>query len=368
MQSALSLALAGETPDREDGSVLDQVLRLGAVRLGYREEPDSRAAAAVRSMGERYGALGMLVNWVPVTDEQAALKGFAVDAVWGDPAVTTPGGYLTSELSEVLSAAFHDFASERGRYANLYQKYLGVRREAPAGPTGRWIATPTPGSTLDRVVRAGVLRLGFWRHAPYQFSKDGQEVGFDRELGDALVEIMARHYPGLRGEWLEQKFVSDGRGLENLLLFEKLAPDMLAGHFDVMFTGVIQRPDRPVAVAAPTLKFFWTAIYSGKDGLDLREVVDRESFVRFLAANPGLSILSTPGGPSQDTVAAIAAEAEVQVANVTVPELIQGYLQEKVHFLIGDAIALADLAMQKGLNLNIELRGNEMMAPMTALD
>ncbi len=338
------------------------------MRLGYREEPNSVAAAAVRSMGERYGVKGLVVNWVEVPDAQTALKQFAVDAVWGEPPVTLPGGYLTSELSEVLSAAFHDFACERGRYANLYQKYLGVRREAPEGSAGRWIETPTPGSTLDRVVRAGVVRMGFWRHAPYQFAQDGQEVGFDRELGDALVDIMARHYPGLRGEWVEREFASDGRGLENLLLFEDLLPDLLAGFYDVMFTGIIQRPDRPVAVAAPTLKFFWTAIYSGKDGLDLGQVVDRASFVQFLKEHPGLFILSTPGGPSQDTVAAIASEAEVQVAHVTVPQLIEGYMQEKAHFLIGDAIALSDLAMKKGLNLNVELRGNEMMAPMTALD
>lgn len=88
-----------------------------------------------------------------------------------------------------------------------------MRRDAPDdGTRGRFIPREqvTPGSTLDTVLRSNKLRFGFWRHDPYYFTKDGKDVGFELELGDAMGEILRRHYPGLKVEWVEQTFTDSG--------------------------------------------------------------------------------------------------------------------------------------------------------------
>lgn len=292
---------------------------------------------------------------------------------------TLPGGYQQSQLSQVLSAAFQEFAAQPGRYADLYEKYLGVRREAPQGSAGGYIDQASPGSGLDRVLRSGKLRFGFWRHEPYYFTSQGKDVGFERELGDALGEILRSHYPGLQVEWVEQPFQSDGGGQENLLVYDALEPALLAGKFEVAFSGLIQRPDRPVAVAAPTMFFFWNVIYTGKDGLDLKAVqgTDREHFLEFLLAHPNCTLISTPGGPSQETAEQLVTDLRARGGSAqsvlgNVPQLIEAASKGSAHFIVGDAIALSALARQpgfKGLNLNLSVRPiTELIAPMTALD
>ena len=295
---------------------------------------------------------------------------------------TLPGGYGTSELSTVVSAAFREFAADPGRYTALYEKYLGVRREPPADDMiARWIspAEVTPGSTLDRVLQSGRLRIGFWRHPPYYYTEDGRDAGFELELGNAIGEILAKRYPGLQVEWVEQSFPGGGGGKQNMALFDSLEPGLLAGRFDLLMTGLIVKPDRPVAVAAPTMQIFMTAIYTGKDQWDLRALqsTGREHFVRFLVEHPGCTILSTPGGPSEETARQVVAEVAAaggSASNQTsdIPELIQALRNGSYHFVIGDGIALSHLAARPGfpgLNLNLSLRQpEESIAPMTALD
>lgn len=320
--------------------------------------------------------------WSNVPD----FRGLNLDIAAGDSvlelaAFTLPGGYAESELSQVLTAAFREYASQPGRYADLYEKYLGVRRDAPDdGVPGRWIpaAEATPGSTLDRVLRSGRLRFGYWRHAPYQFTRDGKDVGFEFELGNALGEILRTRYPGLQVEWVERDFQAGGDGQENIVLFDFLEPMLLRGEFDAAFTGLIRRPDRPVGVAGATMSFFWTAVYTGKDSWDLKSLQgqDRADFVQFLVEHPGTLLMSTSGGPSEETVKALVADVQAAGGSVTgvtgtSGDLIQAASRGTAHFLVGDAIALSNLAMEPGfpgLNLNIVLRADELLAPMTALD
>jgi hypothetical protein len=297
--------------------------------------------------------------------------------------ITLVGGYLTSELSQVLSAALHDVAQQPGRYADLYQKYLGVRREAPDLPTpSRFIpaSEATSGSNLHRVLQSGELRLGFWRHEPYFYSKDGQDCGFELELVEAIGESLRKHYPGLQIRWVECPFESDGRGLENLLLYEALEPTLLKGEVDALLTGIIRMPDRPVAVAAPTIAFFWTVLYTGKDGWDLSswQGGERQQLIDHLVSHPGCIVMSTPGGPSQETAERLVrdtldAGGSASSVVATVPEMIQAAFSQSVHFITGDAVALANLAMHpdfQGLNMNISARLYEMLwlSPVTALD
>lgn len=164
-----------------------------------------------------------------------------------------------------------------------------------------------------------------------------------------------------------------------MLLFDSLEPALLKGTFDAAFTGLIRMPDRPVGVATSTLWFFWTGVYTGRDDLDVSSIknTDRDHMVAFMVAHPGCIILSTEGGPSQETAEKIVADVvaaggKASSVTGTVTDLIKAANEKTVHFIVGDAIALSDLAMKPGLdlvNLNVSLRdGNEWMAPMTRLD
>jgi ABC-type amino acid transport substrate-binding protein len=309
---------------------------------------------------------------LPAADGALALSPFAL-----------PGGHLTSDLAEVLSAAFREFCARPGAYPDLLERYLGVRRDPPdEGPRGRFIpaAEARAGTALRAVLERGVLRFGFWRHAPYYFTREGRDVGFELELGEAMGEILTREYRGLRIEWVELDFTPDGQGQENLLLFDEILPALLQGRVDALFTGLIRRPDRPVGVAAATMQFGWTAVYTGKDGWDMSAVRDRsrDHFVRFMIEHPGALVLSTPGGPSEQISAELAADVvaaggRARSETATIPGLIEATRTRSHHFIVGDAVALADLAMKPALgllNLNLSVRKGdvEWLAPMTALD
>ncbi len=290
-----------------------------------------------------------------------------------------------SELSVVLSAAFQEFADGGTNYSDLYRKYLGVPRSAPdAGKVGKWIPLDevTPGSTLDEVLDRGTIRMAFWRHAPYYFAAaDGSDTGFEFELAREMIERVNAHYgTKVAIEWIEKPFHSDGGGTENLLLYDQFSVGLLAGEYDVIFSGLIVKPDRPVAATTPTMYFFFNAVYTGKDGLtDLSAVqsTDRDTFVRYLASKPGVTLISSIGGPSEETATALAKEANALGGSCTartalIAELVQAVKEQSVHFLVGDAIALSDLAMTPGfpgLNMNVSLRaGDEYVAPITRLD
>src|SRR5262249_47564278 len=131
-------------------------------------------------------------------------------SAWSDPEVNLPGGdgngFYTSQLSQTLSAAFRAFPPDR--YADLYERYLGLRRTLSTPATcGGWIPASSvqPGSTLDRVLNSGVLRIGFVYHSPYLYlDTAGRQVGFEYDLAYGLLGLIQARYPErpLRIEWI----------------------------------------------------------------------------------------------------------------------------------------------------------------------
>lgn len=292
---------------------------------------------------------------------------------------------LKSQLADVLSAAIHDTVSDKKYYADLYEKYLGIRRNVPQSDcTGRWIepSQVTPGSTLDRVLKSGVLRIGYWRHDPYYFTDDkGKDAGFELELAEAMIKRINRHYPKspIKAEWVEQKFSFPGGGQDNVLLYDKLLPGLQQGDFDVAFSGIIVLPARPVVATCPTMGFFWDAIYTGKDNwADVKSAVgvDTAGLVRYLAKKSSVSIFSTAGGPSQETAEKVAAEinaagGKATTKTATVPELIEAVKAQSAHLMIGDGIAFSSLLMRNhfnAVNLNIAVKDGYVVAPITNPD
>lgn len=290
-----------------------------------------------------------------------------------------------SELAQAMSAALKEIYAQPGWYAKLYEEHLGVRRDPPS-ITGcpDWVAQPTSGSTLDVVLKRGVLKIGFYRHRPYYYTTpDGHDTGFELTLGNEIAKRISRHYGvPLRVQWLEESFTLKGGGQDNIDLYDKLLPDLQNGTYDVVMSGLIVFKDRPVSASCPTMDFFWTALYTGKGNLNAQlksvQSTNRATFVRWLAAHSGRSLISTEGGPSQEAVKKlvtdVAAAGGKVTANVTdVKGLINIITDKKFDFLIGDAIALAGESARKnfdGLNLNISLRDYDphVIAPITRLD
>ncbi len=288
---------------------------------------------------------------------------------------------VRSELGTVLSAAFKDFAADGTRYSDLYIKYLGVHREPPTvHGAAFWIPLDqiTEGSTLDEVLKRGVIRFGFFREAPYHsFDSEGKQTGFDFELANAMLVFLHQHYPKLRVEWVEQKIELPGAGQDNVVAYERLLPGLLNKEYDVIFSGIIDLPARPVATTCATMDFFWNVIYTGKDDWDVKSILnsDRTRLVEFLAGKPGASIVSTAGGPSQEVAQKLVADVNTaggsaHARTASIPELKQMFSVPDAHITIGDAIAQSSMAIRpgfRGSNLNIVLKAEHVIAPVTRL-
>jgi hypothetical protein len=293
-------------------------------------------------------------------------------------------GFHTSQLSQTLSAAFAAFPQER--YADLYEKYLGIRHTISTTETcGEWIPVEKiqPGSTLDRVLSSGVLRIGFVYHAPYLYlDASGQPVGFEYDLAYGLLDLIRARYPAypLRIEWQPVDYTFSGSGQENIELADALVQQLQSDAFDVVLSGIIAQPDRPVATACPDMDFYWDAIYTGRGALDLRPVqyTDRQTLIAFLVDHPGMSLVSTAGGPSEDAVNAIVADVRqaggtLSSRTASAAELPSIIAQQTDDFAIGDGIALSSAVMTPaftGLNLDINVYTGPRyyIAPFTQLD
>jgi len=285
--------------------------------------------------------------------ERSASAGAA--SIDGDRETNLPGRdgneFHTSQLSQTLSAAFQAFPQER--YADLYEKYLGIRHTISTTEScGGWIPESAirSGSTLDRVLNSGVLRIGFVYHAPYLYlDESGNPVGFEYELAYGLLDLIQGQYPArpLRIEWKPVEYTFSGSGQENIELADALVQQLQSDAFDVVLSGIIAQPDRPVATACPDMDFYWDAIYTGRGNLDLRPVqyTDRQRLIAFLVDHPGMSLVSTAGGPSEEAVDAIVADVRqaggsISSRTVSAAELPGILTQQTDDFAIGDGIAL----------------------------
>jgi hypothetical protein len=169
---------------------------------------------------------------------------------------------------DLVGAAFKEFAAGKA-YRALYSRYMGVSWDAPdVSACPDWKEVDAAGGLNAALGDRDTIRIGVYPTTPYFYREKGstETVGFEYELGNALVEIIGRHYgkPGLRAEWIEASVDLPGDGTDNDVLFEWFADRIDDGDYDLVFSGILTltRHDR-VAFACNTELFHIDAIYTG---------------------------------------------------------------------------------------------------------
>lgn len=105
-------------------------------------------------------------------------------------------------------------------------------------------------STLERIQRVGTIRVGYAPEAPYAFRDHDRVTGESPEI--ARVAFAAIGVP--RIEWVQVEFRS-------------LIPSLLAGHFDMIASGLFITPERSqrIAFSQPTFLAHTALLVKGSD-------------------------------------------------------------------------------------------------------
>ncbi len=295
-------------------------------------------------------------------------------------------GTRTSQLNRAFNAALGEFlAQEDGkRYDELYARHMGYepRFRPAASDCDAWIDEKDVDASFRAILDRGTVRLGWSTAWPFAHEKDGELVGFDLDLGNALVEIIGRHYLGasheLEAEWVEAAAAATGDEQRNRL--DALHRGLLAGDFDLALSGQMILPSPQlkgfddIEWTAPTSILFTAISWTGRDAdrLDVKALEalrgkDLSDFQAWAAAeskrlglelrvfsvfNPG------PSPPSaQGLVVAIDQQGGEAVWHVgDVPGSTRIMLEGVDHFAVGDSLASAaqsQLPGFKGMYLNI---------------
>ncbi len=284
-------------------------------------------------------------------------------AAWSDPPRQDYESG-SSELGQVLSAAYGDYLEEGDDYARLHFKYLGVTIDRPdGGEHPEWIAYGeiTPDGTLDRVLQEGVVRLGYLEEYPVHYDDEkGLHTGFEYELGEELVRRVNEHYPeaDIRAEWVRIEARIPEGPLKNPTMFEVQREGLQEGRYDVAFTSLEPESDPGVAYLYPTMTMFPGVIYTGKDGLDVSDIQGRDMLVEFLAEHPDLTMSH---GLGADVFNNLARDVEARGGSLEAygdfdPQQPMELLFRDVHFLMGDIMGTAKFQGKAGVVLDVNPR------------
>jgi uncharacterized protein (TIGR03437 family) len=347
-------------PPAETGRVVSAIAPLALpveVKFGT-------AVAAARAYLEP-GAIGLCRFDVTVPDVRGDTLGdIAIEASVGG--IPTGQRLFTnvrsSELAQVLSAAFLEFANTPGRYSTLHKKHYGVTQEAPRRDDPvEWIDFDkmTPGLSLRTVLEKGVIRLGYVPEFPLHYlTASGVESGFDYELGEEVVRRIAAHYGRpLKLEWVSLDVTLPVGSAKEPTLYSALLEGLRSGRFDAAFEGVLQ-DDGSVSYTSPISRMFPGIVYTGRDNLNVSGIQDRPSLVRFLIANPGLTFITGAGRAVFDAFA-----AEVAAAGSSVVVL-DGVAGANPHFRLADILGLTkQLAEGQATGILLDVNARLDLAP-----
>jgi ABC-type amino acid transport substrate-binding protein len=275
----------------------------------------------------------------------------------------------SSELAGAFSAAFREFGADGSRYADLHKKFFGVTLAATeSDPPAEWIPLEkiTPESSLDRVLRAGEIRMGYVPEFPLHYAgPDDADAGFEFELGEELVKRIAAHYPDspLEARWVKLNVTLPMGPSKESTLFNALLNGLRGGQYDVAFNGVLET-NATVAYTTPTSRMFPGVLYTGKDELEVSGIHDRPSLVNFLIEHPGLSFVV---GMGQQVLDALAADVKAGGGSI-----VQDAAGSDVHFRMADILGLTKQISDKlvtGVLLDVNPRLDfEPKAPFTLPD
>lgn len=287
------------------------------------------------------GAIGLCRFDITVPDVRGdALGDIAIDVSVGG--IATGQRLFTnvrsSELAQVMSAAFLEFANSGSRYSALHKKHFGVTQEAPRRDDPvEWIDLDkmTAGLSLRSVLEKGAIRFGYVPEYPVHYvTAGGTEAGFDYELGEEVVRRIGAHYGRpLRVEWVSLEIPLPVGASKEPTLYNALIEGLKSGRFDAAFEGVLQ-DDGAVAYTSPISRMFPGIVYTGRDNLNVSGIHDRPSLVRFLIDHPGLTFITGAGRAVFD---AFAAEVAAAGGSVTV---LDGAAGANPHFRLADILGL----------------------------
>lgn len=291
----------------------------------------------------------------------------------------TSTAFERSALTAALCAAFRSYLANPEAYRQLYATYLGVTPKFLPECEGEWPSPAEP--TLARVLNSGVLRFGYAEGDPYVYhggpDHDGELMGIDWELGNALTSIIRAQYfnhapaKGLRAEWVRVT-VPEG-GDPEVARFNVLHAGLKDGLFDVAMSGQADlsadqtspAATREVSWTSPTELLFTNILYTGKGDEDMRDLVggSRERFIARVKEWPQVKIMCVKNpGPSPINSGALVDDINAAGGNAELCEteslqvMKDAIASQEIHFSVGDAVASSWIGNQPGftgLNLNI---------------
>ncbi len=293
------------------------------------------------------------------------------------------------QLADLFGAAFKEFAAGKA-YSDLYSRYMGVAWDAPdTSACPDWKDVDAAGGGLAALGDRDSVRIGVSPSSPYYYKEEGTPVtvaGFEYELGNALVEIIGRHYgrPGLKAEWCEAQIELPGDGTDNDVLFEEFERRINGGEYDLVFSGILTlgRQDR-VAFACNTELFHIDAIYTGRGDFGTPPTGSLDRAAAFLAEKSratGTPIqLVHTAAKDQTKAAARLAErirqsgGTCEESTITLPEIPAAIHpgpgeEPRVHVYVGDMIQIQRMSRPGGypvdLGLNLYTDPYDIITPL----
>lgn len=299
-------------------------------------------------------------------------------------------GSTRAQLAQLFSAALREAIGDTEAYNALYVKYMGiVPLYPPSGQdSGPWVPWEQMDDSLRKRLQGGVLRFGYVPSTPYVYGDQAAPIGFDHDLAaQALERIVSRYgLNKLSAEWIVAGTGQYSEAARLQLLYEGL----VAGDFDIAMSGQlveaqVDAPDAHPEWTSATSQLFTGIYYSGLDAPTMKPVIDtlvgasRSELVAQLVAHFAsveLRVISASNpGPSPtgatDFVRDInlAGGRAVWLTNADVEEIKRAFLEQEVHFAVGDSnqnSTLCALLGFPGTNLNIPAIDGQTPLPLAA--
>jgi hypothetical protein len=281
-----------------------------------------------------------------------------------------------ARLTDLVGAAFKEYAAGKA-YSELYSRYMGVAWDAPdVSACPDWQDVDAAGGLAALGDRSSIL-IGVSPAAPYYYYREEGStetvVGFEYELGNALVDIIGRHYgkTALKAKWCEAEIELPGDGTDNDVLFEEFARRINDGKYDLVFSGILTlgRQDR-VAFACKTELFHIDAIYTGRGDFGAPPTGSLDRVAAFLAEKS--RVTGTPillvHTPAKDQTKAAGRLTErirqlggaCEESTITLPEIPQAVNpgpgeEPRVHVYVGDMIQIQRMSRAGGYPMDLDV-------------
>jgi len=297
---------------------------------------------------------------------------------------------MRSQFAQVFSAALGEVIGDAAAYHALFRKYMGIDPLYPplGQDCGRWIARDDLDASVSALLQGGTVRFGYVPNSPYVYSDGDDLTGFDHDLAAMALEKIAAHYgvESLAAEWVmaDPGPTSEGGRIE--ILYKGLdANDFHIAMSGQLIEAQVDAPGTDPDWTCATVQLFTGIYYSGKDAGRLKAALyplvnhTRKEFIdAVVKAVPELElrvISASNPGPSPtgatDLVRdlTLAGGKAVSLTNGSVEEIKRIFMDQEVHFAVGDSnqnSALCATAGFAGINLNIPAIDGQEPLPLAA--